>query len=226
MNGPDALRNAALSLSAGVHGVRVGDDVVLLDEGADAYYCLPGAGTLVETGPAGLVRSVQAQAAQDLLEAGLVGRPGPQPRVPPPPPRRSFELWGRPARPAGPAMATMIRAGLQTQWRFRTRSFAALLARVRADRVAGSFAASSSSDVLKAACEQYAALRPWAPFGGACLERSHMMLGYLRRLGLDADWVIGVRTWPFAAHCWLQAGDAALDDDHERLAAYTPLMVV
>jgi hypothetical protein len=48
----------------------------------------------------------------------------------------------------------------------------------------------------------------------------------LRILGFDADWIIGVRTWPFMAHCWLQVGAVALDDDVERLAAYTPILAV
>jgi hypothetical protein len=28
------------------------------------------------------------------------------------------------------------------------------------------------------------------------------------------------------AHCWLQVGDMALDDDLERLAAYHPILAV
>lgn len=56
--------------------------------------------------------------------------------------------------------------------------------------------------------------------------RSYLQLQYLHRLGLDADWVIGVRTWPFMAHCWLQVGAVALDDDVERLIPYTPILVV
>jgi hypothetical protein len=38
--------------------------------------------------------------------------------------------------------------------------------------------------------------------------------------------VFGVRTWPFHAHCWLQVEDVVLDDHHERIGAYTPLMAL
>ena len=48
----------------------------------------------------------------------------------------------------------------------------------------------------------------------------------LRRAGQNAAWVFGVRTWPFSAHCWLQIGDAVLDDDPERVSRYTPIMVL
>jgi hypothetical protein len=76
--------------------------------------------------------------------------------------------------------------------------------------------------VLRAA----AALRrvqPWLPFDGECLQRSALLIAFLRRLGLGADWVFAVRLWPFNAHCWVQLGDICLNDDHERLQAYTPI---
>ena len=52
-----------------------------------------------------------------------------------------------------------------------------------------------------------------------------MLVSYLRRCGLRADWVFAVRLWPFAAHCWVQCGDLCLNDDVERLAPYTPILV-
>jgi hypothetical protein len=67
---------------------------------------------------------------------------------------------------------------------------------------------------------------PWIPFQGACLYRAFFLLNFLRREGLGAHWVFGVRTWPFGAHCWLQAGDLVLDDDLDRVRRYTPILVV
>jgi hypothetical protein len=67
---------------------------------------------------------------------------------------------------------------------------------------------------------------PYAPVSGKCLLRSFMLLRLLRRRGHDALWVFGVRTWPFYAHCWLQCGDVVLDDDVERVTAFTPIMAV
>lgn len=77
--------------------------------------------------------------------------------------------------------------------------------------------------------EVIASFHRWAPFApapGKCLLRSFMLLRLLRRHGHDARWVFGVRTWPFRAHCWLQAGDVVLDDDVEALVALTPILVV
>ena len=76
-----------------------------------------------------------------------------------------------------------------------------------------------------AAAEALNQLSPWLPFEGACLARSALMIAYLNRLGLQADWVFGVRLRPFEAHCWVQLDDVALNEDVERLAAFTPVMV-
>lgn len=212
----------AAELAAGVHGVVIGDDVVLLDEGADAYCCLSAAAGFFAADASGFVRAVSNEIAPQLEAAGLIGSGGGPRRAPPAIPVRSINLWGAPSWPGSRAILRLLGAGLKAERDFRFLPLGRLLERARR-RISSEAPAPGQ---LEAACEEYAALRPWAPFGGACLQRSYMMLTYLRSLGFDADWVIGVRTWPFAAHCWLQVGEIALDDDHERLAAYTPLMVV
>lgn len=80
------------------------------------------------------------------------------------------------------------------------------------------------AETLRLALDLWSIL-PWLPFDGLCLARSALLMAYLRRLGHGADWVFGVRLWPFEAHCWVQLGDTALNDQVERLVAFTPLMV-
>jgi hypothetical protein len=70
------------------------------------------------------------------------------------------------------------------------------------------------------------ALAPLLPLSAKCLLRSFLLLRQLRAAGEDALWVFGVRTWPFAAHCWLQAGEVVLDDDWERVRGYAPILTV
>jgi hypothetical protein len=53
-----------------------------------------------------------------------------------------------------------------------------------------------------------------------------MLLRVLRRQGYAPRWVFAVRTWPFAAHCWLQAGDTALTDFADTLQPFTPIMTI
>jgi hypothetical protein len=59
-----------------------------------------------------------------------------------------------------------------------------------------------------------------------CLYDSLALLEYLARFGIYADWVFGVQTRPFAAHCWVQHGDIVCNDTVEHVSGYTPIMVV
>jgi len=59
-----------------------------------------------------------------------------------------------------------------------------------------------------------------------CLYDSFALLEYLARHGIYADWVFGVQTRPFAAHCWVQYGDIVFNDTVEHVSGYTPIMVV
>ena len=67
---------------------------------------------------------------------------------------------------------------------------------------------------------------PLTPSAGACLFQAELLLRFLNEAGLDADWVFGVRTWPFLAHCWLQIGDHCVSQNPETLAIYRPIMVL
>ena len=53
-----------------------------------------------------------------------------------------------------------------------------------------------------------------------------MLRRFLHRRGLDAAWVFGARTWPFAAHCWLQVGDVVINDRIDHVDRFAPVMVV
>lgn len=66
----------------------------------------------------------------------------------------------------------------------------------------------------------------WLPFQGDCLYRCFFLLRRLGSAGRSVDWVFGVRTWPFYAHCWLQLGDTVLTDATDRLASFSPILVV
>ena len=58
-----------------------------------------------------------------------------------------------------------------------------------------------------------------------CLPASLIAARFLRRLGREVEIVFGVRSHPFAAHCWIEAGGVVLDDDLDRVRAFTPIAV-
>jgi hypothetical protein len=221
-------RAMTLRLADGVHATKVGDDLVLLDVAADTYFCLPLPEDVVEV-DGGLITAGPPALGEALCAAGLavVGR--------------GEDRAGRPDKPTPPtrtARALIAQAGDNLDlrsgprhwralaiaaWRAvsgRRRTFEATLPRHRPTSIRTGFTAGLLADVAV-----YRRLIPWVPLDGLCLFRSGMMLAYLQALGHRVDWVFGVRTWPFRAHCWLQAGDVALDDEAERLAAYAPIMV-
>lgn len=69
-------------------------------------------------------------------------------------------------------------------------------------------------------------LRPFILRQAVCLFDSLALLDFLARCGQFPNWVFGVQTGPFSAHCWVQAGQTVLNDSVEQVAAYTPIMVV
>jgi len=58
-----------------------------------------------------------------------------------------------------------------------------------------------------------------------CLHDSLTLVHFLAGEGLSATWVIGVRTRPFGAHAWAQHGAVVLNDQHEHVRRYRPILV-
>ncbi len=84
-----------------------------------------------------------------------------------------------------------------------------------------------SMRAIQSACAAYAALRPFFfSTQKQCLHDSLALLSFLATEGLLARWVIGVKSGPFAAHSWLQSGETVLNDQHERVRQFRPILVV
>ncbi|WP_375713750.1 lasso peptide biosynthesis B2 protein [Sphingobium sp. BS19] len=66
------------------------------------------------------------------------------------------------------------------------------------------------------------------PFGrtNRCLARSLAMFSLCRAHGIPVQFVIGVRSDPFAAHAWVQIDTAVLNDSTEQVNLYTPILVL
>ncbi|MGK2254778.1 MAG: lasso peptide biosynthesis B2 protein [Brevundimonas sp.] len=206
-------------LSEHLHFAVVDEDVIVLDARTDAYSCLPGAGAVIQVDGARIV--APADVIAQLGQAGFLGDPGPKRAAAPPAPRRSLSLPG--------SSATDVFAAGRFWWawwregrNFETRSLADLLATARRRPSA----ATVSDAELARLTSTFVRLLPWAPGQGACLYRAHLLRALIRDAGGEVQWVFGVRTWPFSAHCWLQVGDTVLDDEPDRVGVYTPIMVV
>lgn len=59
-----------------------------------------------------------------------------------------------------------------------------------------------------------------------CLVRGLAVQAACRGRGIPAKLVLGVIGHPFAAHCWVQVGDAVVIGEYEQARLYTPILVV
>jgi hypothetical protein len=223
--GPFAME-ALANLRSDVHLVAMDDDLVLLDIRADRYVCIPNGAGAISVGRAGQVEFRSDAAARVFRDAGfLAGGDGLWARLedgPPRPARGWDEAPSPPALELGAAV-NLARAAADSFLNYRGRSFAWILA--HAARGARSGPLTITEDLLQRV-RQFHRAAIWIPTPGKCLARSFVLLKFLRRSGLDARWVIAVRTWPFAAHCWLQVEDVVLDDHPDRIAAFAPICCV
>ena len=61
---------------------------------------------------------------------------------------------------------------------------------------------------------------------GACLFDSLALCIFLSRYRLFPQWVFGVTTRPFEAHCWVQHCEIVFNDTPEHVGSFTPILVV
>jgi Transglutaminase-like superfamily len=209
-------------LSAGTFAAASGDDLVLLDLRDGAYASLPGcASQVVLDGESSAAFISDPDLASALSAAGAIEPGLRQARPSAPAPARCVDLLSagdvRPKDLAGlcRALAWMGRC----YWRA---PFGKLVERAQGSALGdcGDLAA------VEQATLTFRTMLPWIPFQGVCLYRSCLLLAFLRQSGLSASWIFGVQTFPFEAHCWLQADDLVLDDDIEHVSSLAPILAL
>lgn len=224
---PPQLPSPSWRLQPDVHAVVVDDDLVFLSVPGEQYFCLGGAADVAELGPDRDVAISDAAMAAELAAAGLIGAASDGPVAPSRAwraPTASALRWSY-AFPRPGDLKPVLGATLDVARRYRGRGLKEILMAARAEPLMSSPEAAEPSRLLTLV-DQFHRWIPFAPVSAKCLLRSFMLRRWLHRHGLTADWVFGVATWPFEAHCWLQSGDLVLDDTVERVAGFTPIMVV
>jgi hypothetical protein len=204
-----------LSCAPHIYMTAVNEDVVVLDASAGQYHCLPDLGAVLTPTPDGRMALPPADLAEALVAAGLASWTPCPPRVIPMPGDRTVDPVDAPASLSLRAAMSLAASSLG----FRGLAFPDLLTPVR---VATRTDRRSPERLLSAG---FNAL-PWLPGEGACLQRAWQLRRFFAAQGVSTTWVFGVRTWPFAAHCWLQIEDRVIGDRIERLRLYAPIMAV
>jgi hypothetical protein len=84
----------------------------------------------------------------------------------------------------------------------------------------------SSWDSLSELVHIFSRLRPYYPRRYLCLYDSLALIEFLAKYHHFPQWVFGVQTEPFNAHCWVESYGHVLNDDVENVRYYTPIMTV
>jgi hypothetical protein len=203
-----------------IHMAWRDEDIVVLDLRSDTYGCLVGAGATIRPGHTpGSVMVKDPDVCADLMRAGLT-TPSPSPR--PLILEAASELTPASRTNPGLILAAGLN-GLLATHRFRTSDLTAQVARVR---LLNARSRSRPTMPVEDAASLFLAALPWLPFAGDCLQRAFMLHAHLAACGIASDWVFGVRTWPFVAHCWIQIGGQVVGDRLERVRRFTPILRV
>jgi hypothetical protein len=60
----------------------------------------------------------------------------------------------------------------------------------------------------------------------ACLLDSLTLVNFLAGYSVFPQWVFGVKTDPFYAHCWVQQGGFVFNDTPDYIRGFSPILVV
>jgi len=122
-----------------------------------------------------------------------------------------------------------VRSVAVTSLRLRFRSLHGIerTLAARRDRHQAALAGGPSHEALFHVAAAYDTLRPFALTArDKCLQDSLALIDFMASERLFPRWVIGVKTRPFSAHSWVQSGGTILNDQHEHVRRFRPILVV
>lgn len=117
-----------------------------------------------------------------------------------------------------------LRALTEVEISLRYRPFRATIGwlRVQRSRLAHAKHSRTEHDII----DDFFMARPLFPVKPVCRLDAMALSLMLWRAGHPAELVFGVRVEPFRAHCWVQHHSATLNEPHERVRQFSPLMAI
>jgi Transglutaminase-like superfamily len=236
-----------LRLAPHVRACQSDDQVILLDLRRDKYLAVGGTqmralAVAVEGWPRGPIAddvivtspSVSALTKRLRLQGLLTDQPAGQERVPQatvPEAIASLDVEDAIEHTTiGPGrLFRFLHSATAAAASLRSRSLLAVVQGVaaRRARLASRLDVPLSLDAARSAVAVYEKLRPLVfTSRDKCLFDSLALINFLAHQGMFPRWVIGVTTHPFAAHAWVQNDGVVINDLHERVRRYMPILVV
>jgi hypothetical protein len=217
-----------------VHCCRLGDAFVFLDLKQDDYTLIPGEGAaalaMLASEPT-LLNEAHAHSLQKLVTAGLLTtRANDGRRFTATSTSFATEslLDGESLDESSVSPAhvwNFIAACITAAIRLKSRSIESTVTRV-ARRKARHARTDLDMERARQLSAVFRKLRALFPANYLCLFDSLALIEFLARYDLFPTWVFGVRLAPWAAHCWVQHGDVAFNEDIEQAAHYTQIMAI
>jgi hypothetical protein len=139
-----------------------------------------------------------------------------------------FDLDSR-GRTGAALLGRFGRSYLQAQLSLKLRPIQAIVEATRDRKTRRAMRGLTEPDParLRVLVSAFTRLRPlFYTLRSACLLDSLTMMHFLGAEGIHPDWVFGVKTEPFDAHCWVQHGEVVLNDAPDRVRQYSPILVV
>jgi hypothetical protein len=139
------------------------------------------------------------------------------------PPTRSFLQWTSALRYA-PAF---LLAAQRADRALRKESFAVIVRNVRArSMISSQTIRPSFGQPIERLVQTFMTLRPLSSRSYLCMFDSLALIEFLSLFSVFPNWIFGVKTDPFYAHCWVQYDNVILNDTVEAVAQYTPIMSI
>lgn len=208
----------------------IGGHAVFLDVDADRYFRLP---TEVERAFLAYAANPLEAPASLLLEHGILVCAGQEsdrlPENVAPPLRSALEMPPDPTGGAPLSIPEVLATLLTCRRALRTQRFAQVLEGMtayRERRCPEQPPGAPTEQAVLRAVRLFLHARPFIPIAPCCLPDSLALTRFLARRGLRSRLVIGVMSEPFSAHCWVQAGDLALNETVGYARAHTVIRVL
>ncbi len=213
-----------LNLAPGLTFCQSGADLVFLDLGRDRYFRLNGSdrmafealcdGRHVSAGV--LSRLARSRLLVECDGAGYLA-----PASAAVPVRDLYELAESTA-----ARSSMLTVAASLFWGWRAARTCALSSSIDTLRVRRDLLLDGPEALVLEAAVAFQMRRSIMPFAQRCLPQSLALFHFLLRRRLKATLVFGVRTQPFAAHCWMQSPGCILTGTADEAHNFTPILVV
>lgn len=218
-----------LCLKDDLHWCVSAGRIVFLDVAADRYFCLP------RTANDAFMRV--AEGRPDALDAdrlGMLARRGLLvPGALSPFPQAAsietptYDIVQDPGSRRSPA--SMLRAlawEARIAWQLRRQCFSEVIARARCRCVKSRPTPGHDEQAIQSIAAAADAVAFFTRAHNRCLVRALAVHAACRTQGIRAKLVLGVIAHPFAAHSWVQLGDAVLVGGYEQARLYNPILVI